>query len=87
MIHNFDPYEALQQMAENQKQLDSNQKNMVVVINNLQQIYHDHERRLDLNQGSINQILASLQHQQKLIMMLLDKFNEQQAVNKPEDPK
>ena len=87
MIHNFDPYEALQQMAENQKQLDSNQKNMVVVINNLQQIFHDHERRLDLNQASINQILASLQHQQKLIMMLLDKFNEQQAVNKPEDPK
>lgn len=85
MIHNFDPYDAMQQLANNQQQLDNNHKNVVLVVNNLQQAFHDHDRRLDLNQASINQILASLQNQQKLIMMLLDKFTELQAVNIPKD--
>ncbi len=85
MIHNFDPYDAMQQLVNNQRQLDDNQKNMVVVLNNVQQAFHDHERRLDLNQASINQILSSLQNQQKLIMMLLDKFTELQAVNTAKD--
>jgi hypothetical protein len=81
MIHNFDPYEALQQLGNNQKQLDENSRNIVVVVNNLQQIIQDHERRLDLNQATINQILASLQNQQKLVLALLDKINELSAVN------
>lgn len=85
MIHNFDPYDAMQQLANNQRQLDDNHKNIVVVVNNLQQAFHDHERRLDLNQASINQILASLQNQQKLILALFDKLTELQAVNIPKD--
>jgi hypothetical protein len=36
---------------------------------------------LDLNQATINQILASLQNQQKLVLALLDKINELSAVN------
>lgn len=87
MIHNFDPYEAMQQLANNQQQLDQNQKNIVVVVNNLQKAIHDHETRLDLNQASINQILASLQNQQKLILGLLDMMREIQAVNTAKDPK
>lgn len=87
MIHNFDPYDAMQQLANNQQQLDQNQKNIVVVVNNLQKAIHDHETRLDLNQASINQILASLQNQQKLILGLLDMMREIQAVNTAKDPK
>jgi hypothetical protein len=87
MIHDFDPWQSLENLHVNQQKLDSNQKQIVLAVNNWQKTLHDHETRLDLNQQTIDQILASLQNQQKLIMMLLDKFNELHAVNKPEDPK
>lgn len=87
MIHNFDPYDAMQSLANNQQQLDQNQKNIVVVVNNLQKSFNDHEHRLDLNQVTINQMLASLQNQQKLILGLLDMMREIQAVNNAKDSK
>jgi hypothetical protein len=87
MIHDFDPWQSLENLHVNQQQLDSNQKQIVLAVNNWQKTLQDHENRLDLNQVTINQMLASLQNQQKLILTLLDKFNELQAVNKPEDPK
>jgi len=79
--HNFDPWTMLEQLQVNQHQLDINQRNIVMAVNNLQAQTGDQDRRLDLNQASINQILASLQNQQKLIMMLLDKMVEISAVN------
>lgn len=84
-MHDFDPWAVLEQLGTNQKQLDSNQQNIVAVVNNVQKLMFDHDRRLDLNQASINQILASLQNQQKLVMMLLDKMTELQAVNIPKE--
>jgi hypothetical protein len=87
MIHDFDPWQSLENLHVNQQQLDSNQKQIVLAVNNWQKTLQDHENRLDLNQVTINQMLASLQNQQKLILTLLDKFNELHAVNKPEDPK
>lgn len=79
--HNFDPWTMLEQLQVNQQQLDINQRNIVMALNNLTASVGDHDRRLDLNQTSINQILSSLQNQQKLIMMLLDKMVELQSVN------
>lgn len=86
MIHNFDPYAALEQLGTNQKQLDENTRNVVVVVNNLQKVMQDHETRLDLNQATINQILNSLQNQQKLVLSLLDKVNQLYAVNSAKGP-
>lgn len=81
MNHNFDPLALLEQVQSNQLQLDSNQKQIVLAVNQWQKTLHDHETRLDLNQATINQMLASLQNQQKLIMGLLDMVNELGRVN------
>lgn len=85
MIHDFDPYEAMQQLANNQKQLDLNMKSVVMMTNQHTNSLQDHEQRLDLNQQTINQILASLQNQQKLIMALFDQLTQSQAVNNSKD--
>jgi hypothetical protein len=78
---NFDPLAMMQQMQLNQQQLDSNQKQIVLAINNWQQTMNDHEQRLNLNQETINQILSSLQNQQKLIMSVFEELVKVQAVN------
>ena len=78
---NFDPLAMMQQMQLNQQQLDSNQKQIVLAINNWQQTMTDHEQRLNLNQETINQILSSLQNQQKLIMSVFEELVKVQAVN------
>jgi UDP-N-acetylglucosamine transferase subunit ALG13 len=87
MMHNFDPYTAMEQLANNQTQLDNNQKNIVVAVNQVQQVLNDHDSRLALNLGTINQILVSLQNQQKLLMTMFDQLQKVQQVNIPEDPK
>lgn len=79
--HNFDPVLVLEQLQQNQAQLDSNHRNIVTVVNNLQHILQDHETRLDLNQQTINQILKSLQNQQTLILKLFDQVQNTQQVN------
>ena len=86
-MHNFDPYTAMEQLANNQTQLDNNQKNIVVAVNQVQQVLNDHDSRLALNLGTINQILVSLQNQQKLLMTMFDQLQKVQQVNIPEDPK
>jgi hypothetical protein len=78
---NFDPLAMMQQMQLNQQQLDSNQKQIVLAINNWQQTMNDHEQRLNLNQETINQILSSLQNQQKLVMSMFEELVKVQAVN------
>jgi len=79
--HNFDPWTMLEQIQVNQKQLDINMQNVIMMTNQHTKTVQDHEVRLDLNQVTINQILASLQNQQRLILTLLDKVNELHAVN------
>jgi hypothetical protein len=79
--HNFDPWTMLEQMQVNQKQLDINVQNVVRATNNNTNVIQDHDRRLDLNQQTINQILASLQNQQKLLLSLFDEFGKLHAVN------
>lgn len=81
MIPKYDPMEILEQLQVNQAMLDGNQKQIVLAVNNWQATVQDHETRLDLNQQTINQILASLQNQQKLIMGMFDMLSQVQAVN------
>ena len=80
--HNFDPYQMMEQIQVNQKQLDINFQNVVRATNNNTNVLQDHETRLDLNQQTINQILASLQNQQQLLMSLFEEFGKLHAVNK-----
>jgi hypothetical protein len=77
----FDPLAALEQLAKNQNQLDSNQKQIVLAVNNWQSTLQDHEQRLDLNQQSINSILVSLNNQQTLLMAVFEELKKLQGVN------
>lgn len=78
---NFDPLSTLEQLQNNQAQLDSNHRNIVTVVNNLQRILQDHETRLDLNQQTINQILKSMQNQQTLLLKVFDQVQNSPQVN------
>lgn len=71
----------LEQVQQNQVQLDSNQKQIVLAINTWQKTLQDHEQRLDLNQQTINQLLNSIQNQYKLLMTIFEQVNQQQSVN------
>ena len=77
----FDPMAILEQVQQNQVQLDSNQKQIVLAINTWQKTLQDHEQRLDLNQQTINQLLNSIQNQYKLLMTIFEQVNQQQSVN------
>ena len=81
MIHNFDPYDAMQQLATNQKQLDENQKHIVTALNQMQKNVQDHQQWLELNQITLNQVLSSLQNQYTMIMGILNSQVQDQAVN------
>jgi hypothetical protein len=81
MIHDFDPWQSLENLHVNQQKLDSNQKQIVLAVNNWQKTLHDHETRLDLNQQSINSILVSLNNQQTLLMAVFDELKKLQGVN------
>lgn len=81
MDHNFDPYTMLEQIQVNQKQIDINMQHMVMATNQNTKTIQDHEQRLDLNQGTINSILSSLQNQQKLLMAVFDQLQKVQSVN------
>ena len=85
MIHDFDPYEAMQQLANNQQQLDNNQKHIVSALNSLQKQVNDHQQWLELNQTTINQVLNSLQNQYTMIMGILNSQLQSQAVNNTKD--
>lgn len=74
----FDPLAALEQ-------LNVNQQNMAMAINNQISLVQDHHERLELNQQTINQILSSLQNQQKLIMTVFDEIVKIKQVNISKD--
>jgi hypothetical protein len=78
---NFDPLAALQQLNLNQQQLDNNQQQIILAMNTWQKTLQDHEKRLDLNQETINQMLNSMQNQYKLLVAMLDQVNAVSAVN------
>ena len=86
MDHHFDPWAVLEQLQINQKQLDLNMQSVVMMTNQHTKTLQDHEQRLDLNQQTINQILASLQNQQKLLMAVFDQLVQVQAVNSAKGP-
>lgn len=81
MIHDFDPYAAMQQLADNQNHLDHNQKQIVLAVNQLQKTVNDHQQWLELNQTTLNQILNSLQNQYNIIMGMLNNQVQGSAVN------
>jgi adenylate kinase family enzyme len=82
MEHNFDPYALLEQIQVNQKQLDINFHGVVNSHNHMNKRLTDVESRSDLNQQTINNVLDSLQNQQKLLMALFEELGKLQAVNK-----